>query len=83
MCKGSGEASNGYNANTSNGRPCVVVVDPYSTGGMLAAELDQRGYAVIALWTNDVGENLGHLPQAAKGFPEKFLAEVWSGSEMV
>jgi len=54
----------------------VVVVDPYSTGGMLAAELDQRGYAVIALWTEDVGENLGHLPQAAKGFPEKFLAEV-------
>lgn len=76
MCKGQHNApSNGYN-NAAGPRPCVVVVDPYSTGGMLAAELDQRGYAVIALWTEDVGENLGHLPQAAKGFPEKFLAEV-------
>ncbi|CAK9098287.1 unnamed protein product [Durusdinium trenchii] len=43
---------------------------------MLAPELDERGYAVIALWTQDVGENRDHLPQAAKGFPKKFLAEV-------
>ena len=55
---------------------CVVLVDPYSTGAMLAPELDQRGYAVIALWTKECGENRGHLPKAAKGFPEKFLAEV-------
>ncbi|CAJ1378522.1 unnamed protein product [Effrenium voratum] len=54
----------------------VVLVDPYSTGAMLAPELDLRGYAVIALWTKECGENRGHLPQAAEGFPEKFLAEV-------
>ena len=48
----------------------MVLVDPYSTGGMLAPELDERGYAVIALWTQDVGENRDHLPQAAKGFPD-------------
>ena len=55
---------------------CVVLVDPYSTGAMLAPELDLRGYAVIALWTKECGENRDHLPKAAKGFPEKFLAEV-------
>lgn len=54
----------------------VVLVDPYSTGGMLAPELARRGYSVIALWTNEVGENRGHLPQAATGFPERFFAEV-------
>ena len=34
------------------------------------------GYAVLALWTQECGENRGHLPAAAEGFPEKFLAEV-------
>ena len=34
------------------------------------------GYAVLALWTQECGENQGHLPAAAEGFPEKFLAEV-------
>ena len=38
---------------------CVVVVDPYSTGAMVAAELLQRRFQVIALWTKEVGENLG------------------------
>eukprot|EP00913_Durusdinium_trenchii_P011744 g11030.t1 len=48
MCKGE---SQGYTA--VKGTQCVVLVDPYSTGGMLAPELDERGYAVIALWTQD------------------------------
>ena len=37
---------------------CVVVVDPYSTGGMLAAELLNRSYSVVALWTGEVQEML-------------------------
>jgi len=57
-------------------RRCVVLVDPYSTGGMLAPDLDKRGFSVIALWTPDVGINRTHIPEAASGFPEKFLAEV-------
>ncbi|CAE7241682.1 ddaF [Symbiodinium natans] len=68
MCRG--------NTMESMAPRCVVLVDPYSTGAMLAPELDLRGYAVIALWTKECGENRGHLPKAAKGFPEKFLAEV-------
>lgn len=31
----------------------VVVVDPFSTGGVLAAELLTRGYLVISLWTRE------------------------------
>jgi len=55
---------------------CVALVDPYSTGTMLAPELYERGYGVIALWSSEVGENRGHLAKAARGFPENFLAEV-------
>eukprot|EP00913_Durusdinium_trenchii_P013052 g12252.t1 len=57
-------------------RPSVVLVDPYSTGLMLAPVIHQRGYEVIALWTSQVGENREHLPEAAEGFPENFLAEI-------
>jgi len=34
-------------------RSAVVVVDPYSTGRCIAAEVQERGHAVIALWSND------------------------------
>jgi biotin carboxylase len=57
-------------------RRCVVLVDPYSTGAMLAPELSRRGYGVIALWTDEVEENRNHIPKAAKGFPENFLKEM-------
>eukprot|EP00913_Durusdinium_trenchii_P021795 g20478.t1 len=73
MCKGPADHASTYDAQP---RACVVLVDPCSTGAMLAPELDRRGYTVLALWTSDAGEHRGHLPQAAKGFPEKFLAEL-------
>lgn len=80
MCIGqkSNVAANSDNNDPANinVRPCVVLVDPYSTGAMLAPDLDRRGFSVIALWTDEVGENRGHLPEAAKGFPEKFLVEL-------
>ena len=41
-----------------------------------ASSVGSPGYAVVALWTEECGESRGHLPSAAKGFPEKFLAEV-------
>jgi biotin carboxylase len=43
---------------------------------MLAPELARRGFGVMALWTDEVGENRNHVPKAAKGFPENFLEEV-------
>lgn len=55
--------------------PCVVVVDPLSTGGTLAAELAQRGYSVIAVWCDEVSEEMRtHVPEVARGL--KYHAEV-------
>jgi hypothetical protein len=42
------------NANAQSGAAeVVVVVDPFSTGGFLVAELLSQGCAVIALWTKE------------------------------
>lgn len=43
---------------------------------MVAAELLQRRFQVIALWTKEVGENRGHYPASAKGVPDRFKAEL-------
>lgn len=47
----------------------AVVVDPSSTGALLAREVHQRGYAVLALWSNCLVWR-----DTAAGF--EFLAEV-------
>jgi biotin carboxylase len=55
--------------------PCVVVVDPISTGGTLAAELAQRGYVVIAAWSREVSEEMRtHVPELARNL--KYHAEI-------
>lgn len=55
--------------------PCVVVVDPVSTGGVVAAELFNRGYAVIAVWSNEISEEMRtHVPLPARGL--KYHAEI-------
>jgi len=41
----------------------VVVVDPYSTGCIIAKEVQSRGYKVIALWTTGFSEEMKkHVP---------------------
>ncbi len=41
----------------------VVVVDPYSTGCLVAEEIFKRGYKVIALWTDGFSEEMKkHIP---------------------
>eukprot|EP00928_Gymnodinium_smaydae_P038800 TRINITY_DN2666_c1_g1_i1.p1 TRINITY_DN2666_c1_g1~~TRINITY_DN2666_c1_g1_i1.p1 ORF type:complete len:465 (+),score=106.11 TRINITY_DN2666_c1_g1_i1:50-1396(+) len=72
MCRGNVAIAQ----NAQNVARCVVLVDPYSTGAMLAPELAKRGYSIIALWTHEVGENKGHLPAAAEGFPKGFLVQM-------
>jgi len=41
--------------------PCVVVVDPFSSGMMLCSMLVKHGYAVIRVLSNDFGEQLENL----------------------
>ena len=43
-----------------NGDKVIVIVDPYSTGCVVAQEALKRGYKVVVVWTKGVGENKTH-----------------------
>jgi hypothetical protein len=43
----------------------VVIVDPYSTGCLIAKEINLRGYPIVALWTKGFSEAMKtHVPQS-------------------
>jgi hypothetical protein len=43
----------------------VVIVDPYSTGCLVAKEINLRGYPIVALWTKGFSEAMKtHVPQS-------------------
>jgi hypothetical protein len=42
----------------SQKRNIAVFVDPYSTGCVVAQEMQKRGYLIIALWTIGFAENM-------------------------
>lgn len=53
----------------------IVVCDPVSTGGAIAAMLSNRGYNMIRVWSKDVTpEFKEHVPSVAKDLP--WLGEV-------
>jgi biotin carboxylase len=53
----------------------VVVVDPVSTGGCVAAEAKARGFEIIAAWCEEITEDMRcHVPDAAKSL--RYLAHV-------
>jgi hypothetical protein len=43
-----------------NGDKVIVIVDPYSTGCVVAQEALKRGYKLLVVWTKGVGENKTH-----------------------
>eukprot|EP00536_Pseudo-nitzschia_multiseries_P001923 jgi/Psemu1/251109/estExt_Genewise1Plus.C_250159 len=44
-------------------RQIVVLVDPYSTGCVVAQEIQKRGYLIIAMWTIGFAEEMkSHVP---------------------
>eukprot|EP00532_Pseudo-nitzschia_australis_P008561 CAMPEP_0168173946 /NCGR_PEP_ID=MMETSP0139_2-20121125/6204_1 /TAXON_ID=44445 /ORGANISM="Pseudo-nitzschia australis, Strain 10249 10 AB" /LENGTH=969 /DNA_ID=CAMNT_0008091989 /DNA_START=69 /DNA_END=2978 /DNA_ORIENTATION=+ len=44
-------------------RQIVVLVDPYSTGCVVAQELQKRGYLIVAMWTIGFNEEMkSHVP---------------------
>ena len=45
---------------TMNGDKVIVIVDPYSTGCVVAQEALKRGYKLVVVWTKGVGENKTH-----------------------
>ena len=43
----------------------VVIVDPYSTGCLIAQEISKRGYLIAALWSDGFSEAMKtHVPQS-------------------
>ena len=46
-------------------RQAVVIVDPYSTGCLVAQEMAKRGYVIVALWTKGFSEDMKtHIPKS-------------------
>ena len=56
----------------SANRDVVVIVDPISTGAVLASQAVQRGLAIIAVWSESVPDDL-------KGFVDKRLSVRYIG----
>lgn len=53
----------------------VVIVDPYSTGCVVAQEMTRRGYQVMALWTHGFAEEMKlHVPLSCAGL--EYFAQV-------
>lgn len=54
---------------------CVVVVDPISTGGSVAAAAKARGYTVVAVWNHEITHDLRmHVPPEATDL--EYFAEI-------
>ena len=57
----------------------ICIVDPYSTGASVSLELLARGFKLLALWTDESGENRSHVPAEAAALIETgdlYLAEI-------
>ena len=54
------DAAQTGNAPLMNGDKVIVIVDPYSTGCVVAQEALKRGYKLVVVWTKGVGENKTH-----------------------
>lgn len=53
----------------------VVIVDPYSTGCLVAEEIGKRGYKIIAMWTKGFSEAMKtHVPISVQNL--NYFAEV-------
>jgi biotin carboxylase len=63
-------------AATGERTEAVVVVDPFSTGAVLAADLFQRGYKVIALYSANLDQLLNVANLVPKGVTVSFEAVV-------
>jgi len=58
-----------------NSTQVVIVVDPYSTGCLIAKEIQLRGHPVVALWTKGFSPEMKtHVPQSVGTM--KYLAMV-------
>eukprot|EP01082_Thalassiosira_pseudonana_P003715 g3607.t1.3.5e174189 g3607 g3607.t1 contig12:2413065-2415727(-) len=53
----------------------ILIVDPYSTGCMVAQEISKRGYPVMAIWTKGFSDEMKtHVPVSCRDL--KYVAQV-------
>ena len=64
------------NANNANEKVAICVVDPYSTGAHVSLEAYNRGYKVIAVWTDEGGELASHVPHEVAAVKDLYIAEI-------
>ncbi len=63
-------------------KEAIVVVDPYSTGTVVANEAMKRGFNVIALWTTGISEELKkHVPLSCTNMRD-YYANIEEGSDL-
>merc|ERR1712048_821541 len=62
---------------------CIVMVDPISTGGTIAAEAASRGYPLVALYDQDLTEDMrSHVPQCASSLKYAAVVQEASGASI-
>merc|ERR1712178_613197 len=62
---------------------CIVMVDPISTGGTIAAEASSRGYPLVALYDQDLTEDMrSHVPQCASSLKYAAVVQEASGASI-
>eukprot|EP00577_Skeletonema_sp_RCC1716_P023900 CAMPEP_0113434856 /NCGR_PEP_ID=MMETSP0013_2-20120614/35902_1 /TAXON_ID=2843 ORGANISM="Skeletonema costatum, Strain 1716" /NCGR_SAMPLE_ID=MMETSP0013_2 /ASSEMBLY_ACC=CAM_ASM_000158 /LENGTH=95 /DNA_ID=CAMNT_0000325065 /DNA_START=132 /DNA_END=415 /DNA_ORIENTATION=+ /assembly_acc=CAM_ASM_000158 len=45
----------------------ILIVDPYSTGCMVAQEITKRGYQIMAIWTKGFSDEMKtHVPVSCR-----------------
>lgn len=64
-------------------KEAVCIIDPYSTGCIVADEIIKRGYAVIALWTKKLVPAMKtHVPMSVGNIRDRYKAEVDEGDSL-
>lgn len=59
----------------------VIMVNPYSTGCIVASAMAKKGYALVSVWTRGSAEEIKlHVPGAAGDL--KYMAEIEEGSSL-
>ena len=63
-------------AAADDGKLAIVVTDPISTGALMVAEMQERGVAVIAAWSDSCGGAMrSHVPLMASGIEYTAIVE--------
>jgi Phosphoribosylglycinamide synthetase, ATP-grasp (A) domain len=76
-----GASNNNADSFVSPSDQVVVLVDPYSTGCVVAQEMSKRGYGLVAVWTTGFSDEMKtHIPTSCG--PMHYVAEIAQDAAM-